>query len=331
MNGQQLETHNDPAPSETSPPLKTRRTFLQQAACIAIALGDVTSQKHANLKDPNEYTRVAFYIAAHQDDWELFRGDQAFRDVRIGTKVVFVYTTAGDYGLARGRSTFLWQDRESGAIAVADACVGGSTTGHRKTISVAGHSISCYENAGTRSYFLRLPDGNTDSNGFPSTGNVSLRTLQDHGTPIHPVDGAAPFTSWWDLVHTIQSICRRESQDTSKQHPWINAADFNATFNPGDHPDHQVTANAIHAFAWLDGYRRFWWHGYCSANESRNLGEDGVKQKFSTFQAYIKGQYGVMVEFGTPRNSWPGLWSGLEWDQYGGKSLGRRCDYAEAD
>ena len=45
---------------------------------------------------------VVFYIGAHQDDWQLFMSPQAYYDlIADNTRVVFIYTTAGDAGAAR--------------------------------------------------------------------------------------------------------------------------------------------------------------------------------------------------------------------------------------
>ena len=62
----------------------------------------------------SRYTSLAFYVTAHEDDWELFRGEQAYRDLATPTKkVVFIYVTAGDAGQTNG----WWEAREQGALA----------------------------------------------------------------------------------------------------------------------------------------------------------------------------------------------------------------------
>jgi LmbE family N-acetylglucosaminyl deacetylase len=44
-------------------------------------------------------TSVAFYVGAHQDDWQLFMSPQAYYDLTTsGTRVVFIYTTFGEAG-----------------------------------------------------------------------------------------------------------------------------------------------------------------------------------------------------------------------------------------
>lgn len=55
---------------------------------------------------------VGCYVAAHQDDWQLFRGEQAWADLNTaGVRVVFVHTTAGDAGATNG-----WWEARVGAV-----------------------------------------------------------------------------------------------------------------------------------------------------------------------------------------------------------------------
>jgi hypothetical protein len=57
---------------------------------------------------------VAFYVVAHQDDWQLFRGQQAWSDIQSGAQIVFIYLTAGDAGGDRGVGW--WEAREVAAL-----------------------------------------------------------------------------------------------------------------------------------------------------------------------------------------------------------------------
>ena len=63
--------------------------------------------------------KVAFYFAAHEDDWQLFMNPSAFQDVIKGArKTVFVHVTAGDAGLGMGtggRKFPFYLARENGA------------------------------------------------------------------------------------------------------------------------------------------------------------------------------------------------------------------------
>ena len=43
---------------------------------------------------PQPYSALVFYIGAHQDDWELFRGNAAMKDLGDpNTRVVFIYAS----------------------------------------------------------------------------------------------------------------------------------------------------------------------------------------------------------------------------------------------
>ena len=154
------------------------------------------------------YDRVAFYVTAHQDDWELFRGEQAFADLKmLNTKIVFVFTTAGDAGQTDG----WWEAREQGALAAVRAALPASPL----TIyiaNIAGHPIIKYSCANSVVYCMRLPDGNIDGVGFPSTGNNSLAKLRDANAPIIAVDGSTTYRSWEDFCNTLEGILTSERQ-----------------------------------------------------------------------------------------------------------------------
>ena len=74
--------------------------------CLAISFSEVALAQET----------VAFYFAAHEDDWQLFMSPNAYRDAQSpSTKVVFVYMTAGDGGRGsetpNGRSPTTWLGR----------------------------------------------------------------------------------------------------------------------------------------------------------------------------------------------------------------------------
>jgi hypothetical protein len=49
------------------------------------------------IKANPQYNSTSFYIVAHQDDWQYFMGINAAHDLKNpGTKVVFLFITAGD-------------------------------------------------------------------------------------------------------------------------------------------------------------------------------------------------------------------------------------------
>ena len=94
----------------------------RSAMLLSMAIGLLLPQVHAlYAEDAGSYENVAFYFAAHEDDWQLFMNPTAFLDVTRGkTKAVFVHVTAGDAGLGvgtAGRKHPFYLARENGAEA----------------------------------------------------------------------------------------------------------------------------------------------------------------------------------------------------------------------
>ena len=191
--------------------------MLANASRLASSGSSTSEEYHAN-------TAVAFYITAHADDWELFRGQQAFADIQSdpSNKIVFIHT-AGDAGSIDG----WWEAREQGAIAAVRAALPAQPL----TIHVDyfnGHPVPRYTCANTATYFMRLPDGNPDGTGYPSTDHQSLSQLRDANMPIVAVDGSATYTTWNDFCDTLSAMVQAERQGVPQEHSWINAADYRA-------------------------------------------------------------------------------------------------------
>jgi hypothetical protein len=121
------------------------------------------------------YVATSFYVVGHQDDWQLFMTSSAYDDVRTpNTKVVCIYTTAGDGGNGTGtlnRTIPYYIAREEGALrAVQFAATrgfGNQDTSAKTTVN--NHTIMQSTYLNTTSYFFRLP-GTFDGNGYPGTG-----------------------------------------------------------------------------------------------------------------------------------------------------------------
>jgi hypothetical protein len=217
---------------------------------------------------------ISFYVMAHEDDWQMFRGEQAWIDIQTGGRVVFVYTTAGD----AGRTDGWWEAREQGAI----ACCRLASPGQLKYAvqQFNGHAITVVTCGATASYFLRLPDGNLDNGGYgtPAYGYQSLLQLQLSNKAMTAVDGSAQYTNWHDLCATVQKILSWETANSGNASPWVNCSDYDTTYNPGDHPDHYATGAVVLSFA--VEYPVAWWVGYDIANRNPNLPPDQVGMKY---------------------------------------------------
>ncbi|HEX3682020.1 MAG TPA: PIG-L family deacetylase [Bryobacteraceae bacterium] len=262
---------------------------------------------------PEMSSSVCLYVVAHQDDWQLFHGQQAFADLQeTGNRVVFIYTTAGD----AGRTDGWWQARELGALAAQ-----GAPLANLETVAINGHSVSLHEAGSFASYHLRLPDGNVDGSGFPSTGNVSLEKLQIGCiSQIRAVDESTIYTSWGDFCATLGEIVGREA---SQPNVWVNAADWSWNCSPEDHSDHKATGNALRKVFCRRGnvFHRLWFVTYSTKSRPANLSGEPLRQKESVWRAYKQKVEAIAdAEF----LRW-------EWAQWGPKNYSRRVLAGEQD
>jgi hypothetical protein len=188
--------------------------------------------------------RVVFYVGAHQDDWQLFMSPQAGRDLEAAdTRVVFVYTTAGDGGVEPA-----WrQGRTAGALS-------STQFGTRRRIEplaperveINAHPVACYEIGHTRSYFLDLPDGNGDGAGFTATGHQSLQRLYEGACPEIAALSDSPafptrYVSWQDVVATLRALLDREAGGGADGGCVVHFLDPDTAV----HSDHRFTGIAV--------------------------------------------------------------------------------------
>ncbi|HKO15621.1 MAG TPA: fibronectin type III domain-containing protein [Gemmatimonadaceae bacterium] len=238
-----------------------------------------TSTAHAMTLSPPT-SRTDFYFHGHEDDWQLFMGEHAYNSVQIATKVVFVYSTAGD----AGRPSAFWQAREQGAQLSVDAYVGaGSWTCGNQVIQ--GHAIHRCTKGKAVSYDLRLPDGGTNGEGF--LGHGSMAMLRDGQiASITAIDGSTSYSSWTDLTSTIRGIIDQESGNQSAPYVEVNAPEYDRTVNINDHPDHLATGDLVHAAALTRNWNLTWYIDYQVQYLPVNLSQAMYDIKATAFNAY---------------------------------------------
>jgi hypothetical protein len=141
--------------------------------------------------------------------------------------------------------------------------------------------------AGFSAYFLRLPDGGLDGDGFTANGGGSLAKLAAGAIPsLAAVDGSTTYDGWDDLCATLRALCAHERRLSGTVSPWVNAGDPDRSVNPGDHPDHYSVGDAVRTVAVQEGYQRAWWTGYDVRNRPSNLGGFALDVKRFLFTAY---------------------------------------------
>jgi hypothetical protein len=267
------------------------------------------------------------YLSAHPDDFVLFQ--HPYRDVTAdNTRVVFIFVTAGDAGLGVGPTNApYYLARENAVIKsirfMADASrpwAEGATTG---TISVNGHSIYRMAYRSTVAYFLRLPDGNGDGNGFPGTGNVSIAKLRSGAiSTLRAINGSTTYSGWTDFVRTISAIVTREATGSSSV--TLHANDTDSTRNPGDHLDHLITgAAAAQTQTLLPCVKVAYYVGYSLAGVS-NLSQADALDKSGSFAAYATGLTDKNY-FGAWDDTHKSWLNGLQWRTVNGN--GRACAF----
>ena len=235
--------------------------------------------------------RVVFYIGAHQDDWQLFMNPSAFQDVAESkTKTVFVHLTAGDAGLGTGnggRKHPYYLARENGAETAIHFMADSGALPVDKVeskIELNGHQIYRISYRNTVAYYLRLPDGHPSGSGYQNTGNQSLKRLAEGEIEtLTAIDGSAAYKGWNDLVSTLHVLVDYERARVPVVQ--LNIAERDASINPHDHSDHQMTAKAaLEAADGLICARRVFYVDYASSRLPENL-DDQQRQMESSVLA----------------------------------------------
>jgi hypothetical protein len=254
------------------------------------------------LAPPVSHTEV--YIHAHQDDWELFMGDVANTSVQTATKVVFVYTSAGDANLG---SAF-WHLRETAAQNAVDALLapGGSWICASQVVNA--HPIRRCSRGVAVAYYMRLPDGATSGEGFAGRGSMSQ--LRDgYRSSLTTLDSSTTYTSWGDLYATVGAIVDVETRNGTGPAVTVEAPEYDRSVNSSDHPDHLATADLVHSASLSHSWNSAWYLGYVTQNMAVNLTQAAHDIKQSAFYAYdytvAQGGYGY-ARYDSSYQAW--LW-----------------------
>ena len=238
---------------------------------------------------------VEFFVQAHQDDWQLFLGDRAASAVPTAGKLVFVYTTAGDAGASI--SAGYWQARERAAQASIDSMTpAGVWSCANQTINA--HVIHRCAKGSTVSYYLRLPDGNGEGQGYPPTNGSLARLRSGAVSSLSAVNGSTTYSSWSDLVATLQGIVSVEAAGHSDPSLAFHAPEIDREPNGGDHSDHLSTGDLVRAASVGRAWNIFWYIGYQSLFAPRNLTSAQIAIKWELIVAYddvLKADYGTII------------------------------------
>jgi len=230
--------------------------------------------------------RYDVFIVAHEDDWQLFMGDIAAKQIRAGDSVSFIYLTAGD----DGRDSLYWRTRERAALRSTRVAIGrdasDSAAVRCSITTVLNHAIQQCVVANTKSYFLRLPDGKRNGMGFASHDYQSLRKLRDRKIlVVNAIDRSAAYNGWKDLTSTVSNVI---GPNSSQLDVVIHASDPSIAANPHDHFDHRMTGLLVEDLRRTQRWKTQYYVGYALATRAANRSTDEAREKTAIFLAYDK-------------------------------------------
>jgi hypothetical protein len=298
------------------------QNFGKFLACALVAMGTMAGGYTQALSSTN------FYIVAHADDWQLFMNPNAYYDVQDqNSKTVFVYLTAGDNGredaTLGGPLDSFYRARENGAnYAVrfmADVIGKPREAPLSSEIVIRGHTLHKVIYKNTVSYFLRLPDGNSDGSGFANTGSWSLARFRTAGIPAKAVDGSAFYADWKDLVETIRQLITGEM--TGAPEAWINVSESDTRLNSITHSDHVNTSLLVQeAVSGIKCVNRVFYVDYTTASKPRTLSPEDQEIQSGVFAVTVMG----VSQFGYP-SSWDPIHRSVLGRQYVRVDRGQNC------
>lgn len=231
---------------------------------------------------------VTFYVVAHADDWQIFMNPEAFKDItNAENKVVFIVTTAGD----AGKKDNYWQAREEGMKSSIRFCLAPFTpvTGTAGVKKIKDNTVHFWSANHIICYFLRLPDGGLNGNGFEITSYKSLQKLKNGQILQFPsLDSAIQLSNWTAFCALLEKIIASESAGFSKiAIKYINPSPRE---NPQDHPDHQVTGQAVEAISNRFLCKQILFTAYGNSS-LKMLAPEDIFWKCGMFAAYEKAVF----------------------------------------
>ena len=222
-------------------------------------------------------------IVAHEDDDLIFISPDLLHAIKAGATVRTVYVTAGDDGMPAS----YWMTRERGPMAAYALMAGKANSWTKSDAGVPGHPIPLYTLSGSPNIslaYMRLPDGNLQGSGFPSTGNESLQQLwQGTISMINAVDGSSSYTQN-SLIATLARLM------TGLRPAQIYTQDFVGTYGDGDHSDHHTTAYLTQAAAlqYATSHAVSGYEGYGTSSLKANVSGADLTTKQNAFYAYAQ-------------------------------------------
>jgi hypothetical protein len=238
-------------------------------AALAAAVGLVAAGAFAQ-------SNTSFYIAAHEDDWQLFIGNEVYDDISAGKNVVIVYMTAGEGGLRTGGTGAIpyYRARELASYQsiLIPTFLGNVSKTNDGWFTRTFNNKKIYANKerNVTSYYFRLPDGNPGGGGYEINNNESLGRLYVGNKPsIKSIDNSATYTGWGQLRATLEALIRYHVGNASGFRLATHLPDW--TQNADDHSDHLHTGLLAKEAGHNTGAVMRGWFDYCINTKPSNL------------------------------------------------------------
>jgi LmbE family N-acetylglucosaminyl deacetylase len=223
---------------------------------------------------------ASFYFVAHPDDIELFMARQAWSDVKVGAKVVFIVTTAGDGGRGDGTISTVsdarnyassrqtgheaalkyWFGLRGGSVGVtsnSNVTIGGKTL-LRQAIGGFGSNVIMYnlrladgyDNtqhtspdclAGAASCFYQVPASVATASNAGTLSRLRANAATQPNIPLYTIDESNPQSyTYAQLKNVLRGIISTE-QDSADT--WVNIQTFDGVYYDND--DHLATGHSV--------------------------------------------------------------------------------------
>ncbi len=246
------------------------------------------------------------YLVAHPDDWIYFMLPNLYHDVKSGCRVILIDVSAGspDVNEPWSSSSIAQALRWSNAREMADSAAFGYAANSDLTasgnVTIDGHAIS-YRNYGASTTIIhlrlvtpatgQLTCGGTDRNfaategyGWPVTNCQSIGQLHVLGKPISAIDNSTTYSSWRDLVSTVQGILDYYGLPRNGL-SIINGHEYDRKLDTTTHPDHIEVGNIAHEIS-TAGYSLRYYLSYTTAGLPTNIGDADLTIKQAIWQVY---------------------------------------------
>jgi len=238
------------------------------------------------------YKKLSFYVVAHQDDWQLFMGEKAYKDIQDPlTQVIIIFVTSGE----AGQDSVYWKNRDRAAFNCLSFIKNKSFKDSMPDLAikeVLGHKIKYSNYDNVRYYYMRIPDGHGRAGvGYDSYGSQSMKKFKaGEISSMTCTDSSSTYVGWQDLVSTMKRLIEEESKGIKDVE--VHFPEFDKTINVNSHSDHLATGQIVFEALKDNGsVKKFAYVDYETQFKPVNLDRQDIMIKASLYMVYDKSVF----------------------------------------